>query len=191
MRTLFVDFDGTICFDRFWQDLSKDEYAHVEDMLFRQNRHYVADWMRGMYTSEDVNRFVSKKTGISYERLWEVFVAGCKSMVVSQGVLNQIDRLRDRFYTVLITGNMDSFDRFTVPSLKLDQHFDIIVNSYTEKILKFEDNGATFQKYLMGDIHDAILIEDSQKSCDAFNKLGGTVYQVSPQNSALSYLTQL
>jgi FMN phosphatase YigB (HAD superfamily) len=191
MKTLFVDFDGTICFDRFWQNLSYDEYALVEDILFKQNRDMIVDWMRGTYTAEDINHFVSEKTGIPYERLWGVFVDGCKSMVVSQDILKQIDRLRGRYYTVLVTGNMDSFDRFTVPSLKLAEYFDIIVNSYTEQVLKFENDGATFKKYLKGNMNDAILIEDSQKSCDTFERLGGTVYQVTHEHSALSYLTQL
>lgn len=191
MRTLFIDFDGTICFDRFWQNLPAHEYSLIEELLFKQNRDMVVDWMRGVYTSEDINHFVSDKTGIVYERLWDVFVTGCKSMVVSPDILKQIDILRSRFYTVLITGNMDSFDRFTAPSLKLTEHFDIVVNSYAEGVLKFEDDGATFRKYLRGNIHEAILIEDSQKSCDAFERLGGVVYQVSPEHSALSYLTQL
>lgn len=191
MRTLFIDFDKTICFDRFWQDLPGDEYSRIEEALFKQNRAMVVDWMRGRYTSEDINHFVSEKTGLSYEKLWDVFVRGCNNMVVSKEILQQIDTLRSRFYTVLITGNMDSFDRFTAPSLKLTEHFDIVVNSYTEGVLKFEDDGATFRKYLRGNIHEAILIEDSQKSCDAFERLGGVVYQVSPEHSALSYLTQL
>ena len=191
MKTLFIDFYGTICFDRFWQNLPKDEYTLIEDILFTQNRHLVIDWMRGAYTSEDINHFVSDTTGISYERLWDVFVAGCKSMVVSQDILKQIDTLRDRFYTVLITGNMDSFDRFTVPSLKLNDHFDHIVNSYTERVLKFENDGATFKKYLKGTMHDAILIEDSENSCEAFKKLGGIVYQVTTEQTPLSYLKRL
>lgn len=191
MRTLFIDFDGTICFDRFWQNLPAHEYKLIEELLFKQNRAMVVDWMRGVYTSEDINHFVSEKTGIPYEKLWDVFVTGCKNMVVSPDILKQIGILRSRFYIVLITGNMDSFDRFTAPSLKLTEHFDTVVNSYTETVLKFENDGATFRKYLKGDIRDAILIEDSQKSCDAFLKLGGVVYQITPERTALSYLNEL
>jgi hypothetical protein len=85
----------------------------------------------------------------------------------------------------------DSFDRFTAPALNLKSHFDVIVNSYTEGQLKTENDGESFLKYLKGSIIDAILIEDSQKSCDVFTQLGGTALQVTRENPAIYYLQSL
>ena len=86
---------------------------------------------------------------------------------------------------------MDSFDRFTVPTLKLASYFDVIVNSYTEGQLKTENNGESFLTYLKGLISDAILIDDSQKSCEVFAQVGGTAFQVIRENPATYYLQNL
>lgn len=86
---------------------------------------------------------------------------------------------------------MDCFSRFTVPSLKLQDYFDVIVNSFEEKQLKTDENGYTFTKYLKGDIHDAILIEDSEKSCEIFSNLGGVANRVIEIDDTEKYLIDL
>jgi hypothetical protein len=86
---------------------------------------------------------------------------------------------------------MDSFDRFTAPALQLNSHFDVIVNSYSEGQLKTDNNGESFLKYLKGSVAEAVLIEDSQKTCDVFTQLGGKALQVSPGFPATLYLQNL
>ncbi len=191
MKTVFIDFDGTICFDRFWRSLHESEYRQIQEVLFHDNAQMVADWMRGDYTSELINQFVAKKTNIDYSHLWYVFEQDCRTMCIDEGVLELIQLLRDKYHVVLITGNMDCFDRFTVPSLHLQDKFDTIVNSYNEKQLKTDNDGETFLKYLRGPIKSSFLIEDSIKSCEIFDKLGGTALQVTNVNSAHSYLQRL
>ena len=191
MYTLFVDFDGTICHDRFWRSLNQAEYAKVQEILFNENNVMVTEWMKGEYMSEQINKFVATETGIAYSRLWEIFQDDCRTMLVDEKVLDLIANLRTKYHLVLITGNMDSFNRFTVPTLKLASYFDVIVNSYAEGQLKTENNGESFLKYLKGSITDAILIEDSQKSCDVFTQLGGTAFQVIRENPATYYLQNL
>lgn len=191
MRTLFVDFDGTICFDRFWRSLSTAEASVVQKVLFIENKELVTDWMRGNVTSEDVNRFVAKETSITYESLWYTFVKDCENMLVDQAILNELQSLRKKFHLVLITGNMDCFDRFTVPALNLTSYFDAIVNSFNEGKLKTDNEGETFKKYVMGSLNQAILIDDSEKSCAVFSGIGGTALQVSAENTTEKYLKEL
>ena len=191
MKTLFIDFDGTICHDRFWRSLPKDENQQIQDLLFNGNNSIVVDWMKGVYASEEINELVSKETGLRYEYLWETFVHDCKTMYVSKEILEKVKLLRNQFHIVLITGNMDCFTRFTVPSLKLQEYFNVIVNSYEEKQLKTDENGYTFTKHLKGDIQNAILIEDSEKSCEVFNNLGGKAYQVTDNSGTLKHLYNL
>jgi len=191
MQTLFVDFDGTICHDRFWRSLSQAAYANVQEILFNQNNEMVADWMRGKYTSEQINQFVAIETGIEYSQLWEIFQHDCVTMRVDEKIFEALAQLRKNYHLVLITGNMDSFDRFTVPALKLNSYFDVIVNSYTEGQLKTDNGGESFLKYLKGSILDAILIEDSEKSCEVFTQLGGTALQVTSENTSIYYLQNL
>jgi len=191
MRTLFVDFDGTICHDRFWRSLPKEENALVQNELFIKSEELVADWMRGNYTSEEINVFVSNETNLSYNQIWNVFVDDCKNMYVDPEILEFVKKLREKFHLVLITGNMDCFDRFTVPTLRLEEYFDVVVNSYTEGCLKTDKNGETFTKYLKGSIEDSLLIEDSLTSCTTFTDLGGTALQVTPTNKTLTYLRDI
>ena len=178
METLFIDFDGTICHDRFWRSLRTVENKQVQDYLFSEKNSLVTDWMRGKYSSEEINARVAKETGLNYQYLWETFVYDCNTMTVRKELLELIYKLRIRFHVVLITGNMDCFSRFTVPSLLLNQYFDVIVNSYNEKQLKTDDDGSSFIKYVKGDIGNAYLVEDSITSCAIFKKLGGTAYTV-------------
>lgn len=191
MQTLFVDFDGTICHDRFWRSLSISENKQIQDFLFSGNNSIVTDWMRGVYTSEQINELVSKETGLDYEYLWATFIHDCKTMSVQLEILNPINQLRSKYHVVLITGNMDCFSRFTVPALQLGEYFDVIVNSFDEKQLKTDDNGSSFIKYVKGSIQDAILIEDSEKSCEIFKGLGGNAYRVINRDDTLKHIQNL
>ena len=191
MKTLFVDFDGTICHDRFWRSLSDAEYTLIQSVLFGTDPTIAKDWMCGTYTSEDINQLVSKKTKLVYAYLWQNFVYDCQTMRIDPEILAVVTALRQHYSVVLITGNMDCFSRFTIPALRLEKYFDRIVNSADEGQLKTENNGETFLKYLTGNINDAILIEDSPTSCTLFTTLGGTALPVTEQHSALQHLQSI
>ena len=191
MKTLFVDFDGTICHDRFWRSLNDTEYAKIQKILFTQNNEMVSDWMKGKYTAEEINKFVAIETGIDYAQVWSVFQDDCKTMRIDSQIFELLESLRDYYHLVLVTGNMDCFDRFTAPTLHLEKYFDEIVNSFNEQQLKTEEGGETFLKYLKGPIQKSYLIEDSVNSCRVFSKLGGTALQVNPTTSAVFHLQHL
>ena len=145
--TLFVDFDGTLCHDRFWRSADKKVIRGIQKLLFGVDGSRVDDWMRGRYASEEINRFLAEKLNIPFEKLWGIFVSDCKSMNVSADVLNKIEILRARYNTVLITGNMDCFTRFTIPTLGLDGHFDQIFNSADHGKFKDDDRGKIFMGF--------------------------------------------
>ncbi|MEH6402658.1 MAG: hypothetical protein V7750_04750 [Sneathiella sp.] len=191
MNTLFVDFDGTICHDKFWRGLGETKAALVQSFIFEKNQLLVNQWMCGKYTSEDVNEYISKETGFEFQTLWNIFVDDCKTMSVDQDLLSLIVELRNKFKVVLITGNMDCFDRFTVPALKLEKYFDIIVNSYNEGQLKYINSGETFSEHIKGHFKNAYLVDDSSISCDIFCRLGGTALHVTKSATAHSHLENL
>ena len=188
MKTLFIDFDGTICHDRFWRSVSPSEYQLIQSVLFGTDTTFVKDWMCGRQTSEDINQLVAQKTQLSYDYLWQHFVHDCETMTIDRNIFEIISELRQYYTLVLITGNMDCFSRWTVPSLQLATYFNIIVNSATEGQLKTENGGETFLKYLSGNITDALLIEDSPTSCAIFTALGGTALPVTSEHPALEHL---
>lgn len=191
MKTLFIDFDGTLCHDRFWQSLPAEDLYKVQTKLFQENFLMVIDWMLGKYSSEEVNRFIATETSLSYNKLWSAFLHDCSNMHIESGVLDLVSDLRSEYYTVLITDNMDSFDRFTVPALNLTKYFDTIVNSYNEGAIKRDHHGLLFTKYINGDISQSILLENNLDNCELFRKLGGISLYVSAQKNLKEHLIDI
>lgn len=191
---LFIDFDGTICFDRYWASLPPAQFEAVQELLFGGDSTRVNDWMLGKYSSEEINHYVSSALGIPYGDLWPLFVDDCASMTVSKALLDRLSGLRDRFWLVLITGNMDCFSRFVVPALGLDQFFDQISNSWHEGKHKTDREGEIFADYAAkfnASLDRCVLIDDSVTACAAFTALGGKSCLIAGDNDIGHYLSML
>lgn len=191
---LFVDFDGTICHDRFWRSLSPELNEQVQNFLFRHDTARVMDWMLGKYSAEEINQLVAEEIGMPFSELWALFVDDCMTMHIPKGVLRRLSELRERFTVILITGNMDSFSRFTVPALKLDRYFDVISNSFHEGKHKTDRDGEIFRDYaekFQADLSDCVLVDDSESACAIFAKLGGKSCHITPAHDIEYYLSIL
>lgn len=191
---LFCDFDGVLCHDRFWRSLSHEECDMIQTFLFKNNSNLVSDWMRGGYSSEEINQMVSQNTGISFERLWQVFIQDCKTMSVEKRVLEIITSLRKDYIVILITGNMDCFDRFTLPILELHRYFDYISNSFNERILKTDNNGELYSRLssrFAVPLEHCLAFDDSESTLRTFSELGGSSHLVTKDNDIMFHLTNL
>jgi FMN phosphatase YigB (HAD superfamily) len=191
---LFIDFHGTLSNDYFWKSLSREVRQEITHVLFSEPSLITREWMKGTYTSEDINKIMAEHLGLQYEELWHTFVNDCKSIQVIPEALPLMDELRKKYYTVLLTDNMDCFSRFVVPSLGLARHVDYIANSWDEKILKNEHNGEAFLRHVYrnnSSISDSILIDDSKSVCTLFENLGGTSYLVTRERPLTYWLTHL
>ncbi|OGL60859.1 hypothetical protein A3D60_00070 [Candidatus Uhrbacteria bacterium RIFCSPHIGHO2_02_FULL_47_29] len=170
------------------------EHAKVQQLLFGTDKTIVSDWMRGKYTAEQVNEFVAREIGLPFEKLWSVFVQDCRTMKVSQPALEKLNTLRDQFTVVLLTGNMDSFSRFTVPALQLEKYFDLISNSYFEGKHKTDNSGELFVAYAQKigvPLESCLLIDNSPRACAIFENLGGIAYLATPENDINYHLAQI
>ncbi|HVX93011.1 MAG TPA: hypothetical protein VHA74_02755, partial [Candidatus Dojkabacteria bacterium] len=85
-KAIFIDFNGTISNSVFWEHLQFSEkenerelYANLVETLFKDNKEYINDWMRGKYSTEDVVKDISMKTEADYNFLLEEFIKSCKS----------------------------------------------------------------------------------------------------------------
>lgn len=184
---IFLDWDGTLCWARFWGSL-RSEGSHdftlgqkIDDLLFSKDRTLVNDWMRGLKNSEELNAFLSEQLQMRPKKLWDIFLQDCKSMQLDDQLRKKIEQIRTRSYVVLVTGNMDCFTRFTVPALGLENVFDKIINSSDLGYLKTEMGGETFlacSRAFNIPINKTFLIDDSVKTCEFFNSLGGQSYPV-------------
>ncbi|MBI4836572.1 MAG: HAD family hydrolase [Candidatus Abawacabacteria bacterium] len=195
MRSLLlVDFDGTLCFDRFWRSVSPEVMAQIQSLLFSANRDLIRNWMRGQYSSEQVNRFIADTTGVAYDDLWEMFVRDCENMSVSPKALAQVALLRERFHTVLLTDNMDCFTRFTVPKLQLNAYFDHILNSADHGKMKSDNDGELFAKLAKKigvSIDQTWLVDNSVSACEHITKQGGRACLVTSEQTCEYWLDSL
>ena len=133
---LFIDFDGTLCHDKFWKSIDPSSFAQIQNFLFSGDKSVVRDWMKGDYSSEDINRLIANELNIPFEKIWKDFIYDCENMTISRDILKRIKKLRRNFETILITDNMDCFTRFTAPAKNLHLFFDRIVNSSENKKFK-------------------------------------------------------
>lgn len=183
---LFIDFDGTLCQDKFWRSADLDVRNKIQEYLFQKNKDIVQRWMLGEYTSENIHAILADVLGMPFLELWKIFIDDCQKMEVSESTLKKIGTLREKYKVVLLTDNMDSFSRFTVPALSLDSHFDEIINSYDEKKSKKE-----LLPKLIENADRNFLIDDSKTACDLFEDLGGTAFLITPSQDINFHLDLL
>lgn len=127
--------------------------------------------MKAKLTSEDVNKKIADEIKVDFDKVHKEFIKGCKLMeFVTPKIPSLIKKLRKLGTKVYIaSNNMDSFDRWTIPAMKLEELFDGIINSFTIKALKhdFDESGKSlfFDGILnIEDVkpHETILIDDSE-----------------------------
>jgi FMN phosphatase YigB (HAD superfamily) len=186
-KILFIDFNGVISYNNFWKELENEAHPlhsyhqPIENFLFKEKPEIIKDWMLGKYTSEEIHEILNNAVGVPYTELFEIFERGCRNIDISTSVLEKVQELRKDYYCILATGNMDSFDRFTLPSNPiLKESFDEIDNSYNLGIFKTTNSGQYFLdkvKKLGVQISNCVVIDDSASVCKVFKNLGGTALQ--------------
>lgn len=170
---LFVDFNGVISYNTFWHSLTNDShefhtyFSKIMDLLFGdmgRTKNLVNDWMIGRYTSEEIHKIIADNVGIDEKELFNIFCEDCKNLDISKKILKRIKKLKNNYYCVLRTDNMDSFHRFTVPANPvLSESFHELHSSYQIKTLKRSDGGKKYIDTARDNgfkISDCILIDD-------------------------------
>jgi FMN phosphatase YigB (HAD superfamily) len=200
-KIIFVDFDGVLCYEPFWQSLKNNSHEFhvyfelIGKLLFKDDKSIINDWMIGKYNSEDVHKIISEKIGIPYDFLFNIFKNDCKNMKISVKILKQLLKLKKEYYLILSTGNMDAFDRFILPSNPMiESVFDEVHNSYNLKLLKSSNNGQYFVNVIKEketSFADCCLIDDSISTCRIFEDHGGKAFCVKGESEVLRYLSVL
>lgn len=198
---LFIDWDGTLCWSRFWESLrfsDSSEYElgrKIEHIIFSKDRALLNNWMRGQIRSEQVNMYLSEQLQVDPEKLWNIFVQDCKMMRFDDQFRVKIEQVKTWSYVILATGNMDCFMRFTVPALGLEDVFDKIICSSDLGYLKTENDGETFlmcSRAFNIPLGNTYLIDDSEKTCNFFSMIGGHALAVrNGKTDTLQYLDDL
>lgn len=202
-RIIFIDWSGTLSKSKFWGHLESTEpdlFTKFEDNLFKKNIDLIKPWMKGELTSEDIVRKISNETGIEYEKVLNEFIKGCELMeYVDSKVPELIKKLKKKGYKVYIaSNNMDSFDRWTIKAMKLDELFDGIINSFPVKVLKhdFNEDGTSlfFDTVLAKENvkpNETVLIDDSEDKENKLTNYGIDYRRISAERSLLDELNTL
>jgi FMN phosphatase YigB (HAD superfamily) len=180
-KYLFVDWHLTLSTSIFWEHLSNPAHPHyplfdyMQSMLFHPSTpgRWLLPWMRGQLTSEEVVADVCQGTDFDAAVVLEELIVSCQRMaLVDETIPASIAHLRTKGLRVVIaTDNMDTFHRWTAPSLRLYDMFDDILSSYELQALKEDKDQAGqslfFSNYLQAQ-HigpgESLLLDDGDEN---------------------------
>ncbi len=205
-KIIFIDWYNTLSKSKFWESLknsskeNQELYKLISNNLFETNIDLLEPWMRGSLTSEDIIEKISTETKVDFKKIYKEFIKSCKSMeFVSPNIPKLVKDLQKKGSKVYIaTDNMDSFDRWTTPSMKLTKIFDGIINSYQIKCLKFdfdrEGKSLFFNDFLVKEKirpQETILIDDKEDVGNRVSSYGVNYMRVSKTNTLETTLRKL
>lgn len=180
-QTIIFDFDGVLSCDKFYEpeliEQFPEVYKWIQTNIFGSNNRLVTDWMRGKLASEDIHKVMAMNIDINHEVLNEILEQSVVEMRIDIRVKNLAWRLKQEGYKLsLVTDNMDVFSRITVKNHKLNELFDVIVNSADYGYLKNDFGGKLFDIALAkigSTIEKSLLIDDSLKTIELYKQKGG------------------
>ena len=204
-KTIFFDWNKTLSNSLFWEQLNHPEherygwYKNIVQFLFKENKHLISEWMKGLIDSEGITKKISLHYHYPADTMLEDLAESCRNMkLVSDEVLPLIQKLRKSgTKCVIATDNMDTFMRYTVPALKLRGYFDDIIVSFDKGLFKFDvqdDVIPFFDGHLMEKslrYEDVMLIDDCIDTSGTYEKRGFDILQVFSPNDFVGKLKQL
>lgn len=196
-KVIFLDWYNTCSLSRFWESDQPDEQA-IFDLLqthFIKSRRDLLDaWQTASLSSEDIHDWLATQFNLNRDTLWNQFVRSCQTMRLEDGLSDQLHAVKKNHKLILATDNMDSFRRFTIPSLKLDELFDDIMISSELGLMKTHENGRVFQqRFEQHQVQpsDCLFIDDSAKTCEVFRALGGIAWVTESPSHTVKLLQSL
>ena len=183
IKTIFLDWNGTICNNVFWQQLdnnsTKEIFEKIKKCLFIDNGNLIDPWMKNQLSMNDIIDITSNETKINKQFLKEQLIFSSENMnFINPEIPNIIKLIQEKgIKVVLASDNMDVF-RNTISKLKLDLLFDDLLLSNEIGFLKTEWTGNTslfFKNYIKRknlNPNECILIDDSKKLTDMCHDIG-------------------
>lgn len=183
LKVVFVDWHKTLCSCSFFHHLEKKDaslFDKLDHRLFEEMpMENFIEWMRGNITKKDiVARLADARLPVS--KVSALLKQGCETMFLDRkDYLKWIKKIRKKGKKVIIaTDNVDTFDEYTVPALKLTRYFDDILSSYRLGKLKKDVEGGRllfFDDFLKKNgikYEEAMLIDDDEKTIKLCRHLG-------------------
>lgn len=167
------------------------------DWLFKKNKNLIPKWMRGELTYEQVCKQIANANNLNYEIVRSNLEESCKNMTLSPIEIIELTQniKKQKIKVVIATDNMDTFRKFTIPSLSLNNIFDDFLISCELGVLKYDTMNNQipfFDSYLKKNnlsYGDALLLDDSKDSSGIYHKLGFEIGLVKNSSDLLNYLS--
>jgi FMN phosphatase YigB (HAD superfamily) len=203
-HTVFIDWDGTLSNSRFWQHWQSHphyqlHYQTIQQKIFQNHPGIISKWLYGLLTAEEFVEIVAKETTLKSDILLKALIQSSQTMqLIDHRIPAAIQRLRQTGTKVVIaTDNMDTFNRWTMPALKLHSLVDEFLNSHMLHVLKrdLEPDGTSkfFSAYLKQHAATAqtcLLIDDSPAN-QIVAKSGLNFIQITSQKTLFKTLSEL
>ncbi len=191
-KYLFIDWYKTLSTSIFWEPFKNDThpyhyiYEPIQNFLLRESFDVLNNWMRGHLTSEDIVTQLCEELHFDPKIMFNELILSCQNMrLMSENTFNLVTAIRSSGIRVVIaTDNMDTFLRWTVPSLGLDQYFDDILSSFDLGVLKsdVDEQGRSlfFAHYLKSNAiesGESLLLDDSDEKLGQIIRRTGMDYE--------------
>lgn len=183
LKVVFVDWHKTLCSCSFFHHLEKKDaalYEKLDHRLFEEMPvEDFIEWMRGnIFKDEIVKRLAGNDLPCS--EIAALLKQGCETMSLDRkDYLKWIKKIRKKGKkAVIATDNVDTFDDYTVPALRLNRYFDDILSSFRLKRLKKDAEGKKllfFDDFLKKNgikYEEAMLIDDDEKTIRLCRRCG-------------------
>lgn len=163
-------------------------FDYMQAALFQPSApgRWLLPWLRGQFTSEDVIADICQGTDFDSALVLQELIVSCQRMqLVAETIPAYVANLRAKgIRAVIATDNVDTFHRWTVPSLRLYDMFDAILSSYELQALKEDKDQAGqslfFSSYLQ-EHHigpgESLLLDDGDEQFGNIIRQFGIDYQ--------------
>lgn len=201
-KCIFFDWYKTLSFSLFWSQLSSSSHplhnlsSQITQFLFIDNKQLVNSWMRGEYSAEDISHLIGDALSADPKAIFSELQHSCENMEWSDSQLpSLIRKIRAKgIMAVVATDNMDTFMRFTVPSMNLRNMFDDFLVSSELKCLKKDIAGGEisffngfFRKHNLKPA-DTILLDDCLDATGTYDAQDLNIIEISSSSKLVEVL---
>lgn len=195
-RCVFVDWHGVLCSQPFWHSVLGDlHHPHHDlltaevDALFAGRGDLVASWMRGKVSSREV--VATMGVGEDLELFHRLLIRDCRTLSPDPRLLGALGEMPSDTIVVLATDNMDCFAEALSEMEDLRGVVDLALCSSDLGVLKADAPCVFFGELLASlDVPSsrALLIDDAEHNCRAFEEIGGEVICTTSTDAAIEGL---
>lgn len=193
---IVFDFGFTLSSDLYFKVAPPEcpDWLNLIQQKIFSNNALVDRWMAGVVTLHNIAEEIVPVVNMEVSRIIDFLELGCQNMNFNEAVLNFAIRQRESGKkTAIVTGNMDVFTKIVVPFHRLNDKFDVIINSFDyQEIDKTVLWAKAFQDLGNGiGYGQSLLIEDGVKNVRKFRENGGYAYQYENDDRFLKWLESI